>query len=334
MKKFITASAAAVLALTLAGCGAGGGAESGEDDATTDSQLMKLSVGDIKIASQTDAYAADKLGFFEKHGLEVEFTYAGNGQDILTAISSGSLDLGLAIPGTAITANAHGFDYVGVVQDQIAHEVGPDSGGLIVRADSGITSLKDLEGRTLAVNATGANQVYVSVVKSLEDAGVDVSKVQFQEIPFPQMPSVLAGGQVDAVAVVDPFTTMMLADSGNTELTWYYVDALPGMPLSTYWGTRDWAESHTKEVAAFHAAMGDAVEYLNANPDEARDLIAEFTGLDRDLLNNMPDIQWSTEVSLDTWRNLIEMYTDAGLLSAPIAVEDLLTEAALGTSSK
>ncbi|WP_345475491.1 ABC transporter substrate-binding protein [Microbacterium pseudoresistens] len=328
MKKLLTGSVALVLAVALAGCGANI-EDTGNEPDDAGSGLTHIAVGDIKIASQTDAYAAQKLGFFEDHGLDVEFTYAANGQDILTAISSGSLNLGLAIPGTAMTANASGFDFVGVVQDQIAHEEGPDSGGLIVRTDSGISSLADLEGRSLAVNATGANQVYVSIVKTLEDAGVDVSKVQFQEIPFPQMPSVLEQGQVDAVAVVDPFTTMMLSDSAYTDLAWYYVEALPGMPLSTYWGTREWVESHPDEVSAFNAAMTEAVEYLRANPDEARDLIAEFTGLDRALLDNMPDIQWSTEVSVETWEKLIDIYVQAGLLPEAVEVTDLLTAAAL-----
>jgi NitT/TauT family transport system substrate-binding protein len=330
MKKYVPALLAVGMTISLAACGSSDeGSSSGSSE-----ELMPLNIADIKIAAQTDAYAAEKLGFFEKHGLDVEFTYAASGQDILTAVESGQQDVGLAIPGLALMANATaGFDYVGLLQDQVAHEEGPDTGGLIVSADSDIEDLKDLEGRSVAVVATGANQVYVSVVKVLTDAGVDVSKVNFQQIPFPQMGAVLAQGQVDAVANVDPFTTGLLSSGDGRLLSWYYVDALPGMPLGTYWATQEWADSHSAEVAAFQAAMHEAVDYLNANPDEARDLIAEFTGLDRALLDEMPLIKWDTNVSTDIWEQLGEMYQEQGLISDSLTAEDLLVESALKPAS-
>lgn len=329
MKKHVPVLLAVGLTISLAACGS-----SDEGSSASADSLMPLNIADIKIAAQTDAYAAEKLGFFEKHGLDVEFTYAASGQDILTAVESGQQDVGLAIPGVALMANASGgFDYVGLLQDQVAHEEGPDTGGLIVAADSDIKDLKDLEGRSLAVVATGANQVHVAVVKVLTDAGVDVSKVDFQQIPFPQMAAVLEQGQVDAVANVDPFTTGLLSSGQGRLLSWFYVDALPGMPLGTYWGTREWAEGHPKEVAAFQAAMRETIEHLNANPDEARDLIAEFTGLDRALLDEMPLIKWDTNVSAETWDRLGEIYQEQGLISESLTAEDLLLESALETAS-
>jgi NitT/TauT family transport system substrate-binding protein len=330
MKKYVPALLAVGMTISLAACGSSDeGSSSGSSE-----ELMPLNIADIKIAAQTDAYAAEKLGFFEKHGLDVEFTYAASGQDILTAVESGQQDVGLAIPGLALMANATaGFDYVGLLQDQVAHEEGPDTGGLIVSADSDIKGLKDLEGRSVAVVATGANQVYVSVVKVLTDAGVDVSKVNFQQIPFPQMGAVLAQGQVDAVANVDPFTTGLLSSGDGRLLSWYYVDALPGMPLGTYWATQEWADSHSEEVAAFQAAMRESIDHLNANPDEARDLIAEFTGLDRALLDEMPLIKWDTNVSTDTWEQLGELYQEQGLVSESLTAEDLLVESALEPGS-
>jgi len=291
--------------------------------------LTVLNIGNIKIAAQTDAYAADKLGYFKKHGLKVNTTFATSGQDLLTAVESGSLDMGLSIPGVAITADAKKFDYMGVVQDQIAHEKGPDSGGLIVAANSSIKSLKDLEGRSVAVNATGGNQVYVAVVKTLEDAGVDIKKVSFQEIPFPQMPAVLGQGQVDAVATVDPFTTQLLAGGKGREIAWFYSDALPGMPIGTYFAKGSWVKKNPETATAFRDTMEETIKFLNANPDKARDLIAEFTGLDRGLLNTMPNIQWSTTVSRSTWDNLVKIYVKQGIIKEPIPVDKLLSPGAL-----
>ena len=295
--------------------------------------LTTLNVGDIKIAARTDGYAADKLGIFERHGLEVNYTYATSGQDIITALESGQLDVGLAIPGTVMVANANQFDFVGLVQVETAHAEGPDTGGLVVRADSDIQSLADLEGKSIAVNSTGANQVYVSVLEILRAAGIDAGTVQFQEIPFPQMGPVLTQGQVDAIATVDPFTTMLTSSGEGRVVSWYYVEALPEMPLGAFWAQRSWAEANPEVAEAFRAAMIEAGQHLSDNPDEARDLIAEFTGLDRAILDDMPLIQWDHEVSTDTWGRLAQMYVDAGLLDEPIAAEELLTEGAIAAGS-
>ncbi len=325
MKKLVLAVSTLVATSGLIACSSG----TASTPTRSADGLTVLNVGNIKIAAQTDAYAADKLGYFKKHGLKVNTTFATNGGDLLTAVESGSLDMGLSIPGNAITAVAKGFDYVGVVQDQIAHEKGPDSGGLVVAANSGIKSLKDLEGRRVAVNATGGNQVYVSVVKTLQDAGVDISKVSFQEIPFPQMPAVLGQGQVDAVATVDPFTTKLLSGGNGREIAWFYSDALPGMPIGTYFAKGSWLKQNAETATAFRDAMDETIMFLNANPDKAKDLVAEFTGLDRGLLNTAPNIQWSTTVSRSNWEKLVQIYIQQGILKDPIAVDKLLSPGAL-----
>ena len=293
--------------------------------------ITTINVGDIRIASQTDAYAAQELGFFEERGLEVNFTYANSGQDIVTALESGQLDVGLAIPGVVMVANAQGFDLVGLVQDQTAHDTPPDTGAILVSPDSDIQALSDLEGTSVAIAATGANQVYVQVTDVLEDAGVDVSQVNFQEIPFPQMGPVLQQGQVDAVVQVDPFTTSMQVSGTGRPISWFYVESIPGVPLSTYWAKRSWVDENPCLAEAYRAAMVESVEYLRDNPDEARDLIAEFVGLDRALLNEMPLIEWRHEVDPQVWEELGQLYVEQGLLDSPIELESLLTEGALQT---
>jgi NitT/TauT family transport system substrate-binding protein len=321
--------ASALLLSLVAACG--GGESSTNDSDAAPGELTHLNIGDIKIASQTSNYVADKMGFFEDHGLDVEFTYASGGQDILTAVQSGSLDIGLAIPGVAVVANTQSFDFVAVVQNEVSRTEGPDTGGLLVRSDDDIKSLRDLEGRSVAVVAKGANQVYVATVQALLNEGVDPSTVTFQEIPFPQMGEVLAQGQVDAIAQVDPFTTA-LSESGAAEvLSWYYVEALPEMPLGAMWAQRSWVEENPEVAAAYHAAISDAHDYLLEDEDRARDLIAEFTGLERGMLDAMPVINWDSSVDTAIWEDLIQMYVDQGLVEdGAVTVDSLLSEVAAG----
>ncbi|GGN10094.1 ABC transporter substrate-binding protein [Halarchaeum nitratireducens] len=63
--------------------------------------------------------------------------------------------------------------------------------------DSGITSISDLEGKTVAVNAlgTGVHSVYV---KGLRSAGLSRDDVEFVEMGFPTYTSALNEGKIDA----------------------------------------------------------------------------------------------------------------------------------------
>ena len=98
----------------------------------------------VKIAALGDVYAAQKLGYFEKEGLDVTITTANNGNDLMTAMESGRLDVILAIPDIAMRADEKGYDATLVFQNELAHTKAPDTGALIVRNDSPITSVKSV----------------------------------------------------------------------------------------------------------------------------------------------------------------------------------------------
>ena len=60
--------------------------------------------------------------------------------------------------------------------------------------DGPIKSGKDLEGKTIAVN-TLKNICEVTIKASLEKEGVDVDKLKFTEVPFPDMLAALENGR-------------------------------------------------------------------------------------------------------------------------------------------
>ena len=74
------------------------------------------------------------------------------------------------------------------------------------QGQSDIKEPKDLEGKTIAANTLN-NICEVTINATLEEKGVDVSKLKYTEIPFPEMVGALEKGRVDAACVVEPFVS-------------------------------------------------------------------------------------------------------------------------------
>jgi ABC-type nitrate/sulfonate/bicarbonate transport system substrate-binding protein len=79
-------------------------------------------------------------------------------------------------------------------------------------------------------------------------------------------------------------------------------------------------------VRAFSRAMRRSVEFLRANPDEAKNLIAEFTKSKRELVEQIPIDDWSTEISLDDVARTLKVMQQEGLLKKPIEAKTLVHE--------
>jgi NitT/TauT family transport system substrate-binding protein len=284
---------------------------------------VTLNIGVLKIAALSDIYAAQKLGYFDKQGLDVNLTTANNGNDLMTAMQSGKLDIILAIPGIAMRADEKGYDATLVFQNELAHTKSPDTGALIVKPDSTITSVKQLTGKKIAHSGIGT-QAWAAVVDVEMKNGVDPHSVQDLEVGYPQMPGVLAQGLVDAVAAVDPFTSGILAAKQGRVISWFYVDSVPGQPVGAFWSSRAWVAKNGDLVKRYQTAMHAAVTYMNAHPDDAKRFITEYTGMNADAVHNMTPIRWDDHVNMTAWDQAAKMLVTTHVLDKMPTLSELI----------
>ena len=95
--------------------------------------------------------------------------------------------------------------------DRYPDDASNDTTALIVNPESGITSVADLEGRTIAiVGLRSGPEVATRVV--LDEAGVDSESVSFVELAYPDMVAAVQGDRVDAAFIVDPFLSKAKAE--------------------------------------------------------------------------------------------------------------------------
>jgi NitT/TauT family transport system substrate-binding protein len=291
----------------------------------TAQSLTPLKVGTMKSTSQTPDYFAKKHGIFEKNGLAVTLTEFTNGSSAIAAGQSGAVDIMVAIPGIAMVAKQGGIDLVALFQIETAHDAPPDTGSLQVLANSEVKSLKDLTGKKVAV-ASLSSQNTISTQTVLQRGGVDTRTVQFVELPFPAMVNALKAGHVDAVSLIDPFTTQVASSGVGRILAWTYVDAIPGQPTSVWWAKTSFATRNADTVERFNKSIKEAIDALNADPDMALAEVGTYTGISPELLKQLPMPKWDYHVSKRTWETVIKMMADSGVLRRSLPVEDYLSE--------
>jgi NitT/TauT family transport system substrate-binding protein len=218
------------------------------------------------------AYVAKDQGIFEKHGLNVTLSAPMSSATMPPALEGGSAQIAGTQTVLVVQAVDSGIDLVVIAGTE--PYPAPYSQGMLARPGSGIKSVKDLPGHSVASPGIGATMDILARELMIR-AGVDPNSVKQVEVALPQMADALRTGSVDVVVAVDPSYSRCLQVGGQPIASW---DSLipPGTYLSVYAVTRDWAKQHPELVAAFRASMDNADAYI-ADPKNEDAVRASFT---------------------------------------------------------
>ncbi len=218
----------------------------------------------IRFAYQT-AIAGGPLMVTDARGLwsvPVQARGFVDGADVLQAVLAGSADAGLIATAPAITGAQTG-DYVIAA---VAGRAG-DTTAIVVPPDSGIKSVADLKGKTLAIQegTTTALDIRNFV---LPHAGLTAADVKLVNMNMGDMPAALAGGRVDSIASVEPYISIAVQQKIGVRLQ--SLMAFDPIPEFLVFRTAFVAEHQDVVIGALHSYY-QAVVWIKAHPDEAVD---------------------------------------------------------------
>ena len=169
----------------------------------------------IKLAWNTGAVCgapvavAKHNGFFEKHGLDVEFVnFAGSTEQLLEAIATGKADVGHGMALRWLKPLEQGFDV------KIVAGVHGGCMRLLTAKAGGITELAGLKGRTVAISDLASPAKHFFSIL-LAKHGIDPNKdVDWRVFPGDLLGVAVDKGEAQAIAHWDPVTYQFLK-SGN-----------------------------------------------------------------------------------------------------------------------
>ena len=265
--RFIPVLVAAIVVFALAaGCASRGSGTNGTSNgAGTSSGVEKpnLTVAVVPAVDSAGFFIALYDGLFKQQGLHVNFVPAVSSETAIADQVKGTYDI-------------TGGNYVSYIQAQQAGQADldifaegsvmqPGAQALYTMPNSGITSLRSLEGKTVGINAP-KNILYLLVASALASAGVPVNSVHFDSnIPLPGMAAALKAGTIQAAVLPEPFASQAETADGVITLSDLNQGATTDFPIQGYVVTRQWAAAYPKTLAAFRRALEEGQQLADTN---------------------------------------------------------------------
>lgn len=238
------------------------------------------------------AIVASEKGFYDEQlagKAKVQLQKFQSGPSLITAMTSGSLDFGQVGDQPAIQGKANHVD-LKIIGKYLASD---KVNGLIVRADSGIESVKDLKGKKVGVTvgSTGQQLLYLY----LEKAGMKPADIRQVNLQPGDIVSSITFRNIDAAVTWEPYisltvshgTTKQLADGTGVKTE---IDVIVAQ--------QSFLKAHPDIAAGILKAQQEAGEWIDAHPDEALALTAKDAGLDKSVLEPIFNKVKADEVNL------------------------------------
>jgi NitT/TauT family transport system substrate-binding protein len=274
--------------------------------------VTKLDVGVVAVIDIAPLYLGIEKGFFSARHLQVTPKPRTGGSLIVAAVVSGSQHIGFSNNTTLLIGSSRGLPLRIVAA---GNQAAPgDYAAIFVRPDSGISSAKDLAGKTIAVNNLN-NVGPLTVNAALQASGADISRIRFVEIAFPEMGAALAQRRVDAVWAVEPFASAIKASGGAKLLLRPYPLVAPHFPVASYFTSQAYAASDPDVVDRFRQAMNQSLTYAQNHPDEVRRILPTYLSLKPEVAAHVVLPEWNTDVGVPLLQRTAELAKEYGYLS-------------------
>jgi len=172
-------------------------------------QLQTVKVAFDNAPSEAGIILGDKLGFYEKQGIKIEYVKFNSGADELSSVASNQVDVSRGIINAGLfNAANQGID-IKLVADG-GHNT-PGKGYFQIALKKGLgenyKTYQDMKGMRIAIASIGSiNELFV--VKALEKGGLTKEDIEFVIVDsFPDMLTAVANGNADAAMQIEPLIT-------------------------------------------------------------------------------------------------------------------------------
>jgi ABC-type nitrate/sulfonate/bicarbonate transport system substrate-binding protein len=316
--RFAGAVVGCVTVLVVAACGASADDGAGGDGGS--SGPTELTVGYFPLVHTATAVQAEEAGHFEDAGLDVELQQTAGGAQAIPSLVAGELDITYGNYTSALLAAQQGLP----VRIIAGNDIGADDHALMVAPDAPYQGPEDLAGARIAVvNLSNIGTIAINAV--LQDAGVDISSIQFVELPFPDMASALAAGDVDAIWQVEPFQASALA-SGARVLFKMFEGPVEGMPVAGWLTTAQYAEENPEVIESFRTALDASIEDLDGNRERFVELVPTYTQVPAEVVEQVALPDFDASVDVEQLQKMADLMLEYQIIDEEFDVSTIIVE--------
>lgn len=242
--------------------------------------LTRLRVSTIPIIDTAPLQVAMTKGFFAEQGIEIDTTPTAGGAAGLPALAAGQVQVTFSNIISIVLGAKQGLGFQIISAGAGTGDTTPDLAAIISKKGAAFKTGKDFEGKRIAVN-TRNNVIWLFAREWVRVSGGDPDKVQYIEVPFPQMIDAVKGDRVDAAFVVEPFLSNGVQSENMQVVAWPYNTVMKRVPVGMYAATRQYIDQNPALIERFTRAYNKGVDWTNANKtsDEFFAIVSGYTRL-------------------------------------------------------
>jgi NitT/TauT family transport system substrate-binding protein len=292
------------------------------EPAATGAGLTKITIAAIAIVDVAPLHLGRAKGFFAEQNLDITVQSTTGGHESVPCVVSGQCQIGFANVISLMLAHAKGLPLKVIAAGSFSTGKPEDFVGTVVPAGSDVKTVRDLEGKTVAVNQIN-NIVGVAVRAAMRKAGGDPDKIKLIEVTFPEMPSALGQKRVDAACVAEPFLTVA-RNQGATVLDWSFANIQPTLMAAAYFTTPEYARENPDVVKRFTAAINKSLTYAFEHPDEARAILLTYTKIDKVIADKLNLPLWTPRINRESMNTMADLMVQDKMVTSKPNIEALL----------
>lgn len=270
-------------------------------------------------------YVAQELGYFKDAGIKVEIVGTNfGGPTAIQAVASGKAEGGLSSYMALINAAAAGLPVKAAVEIQSELQDSPKE-IFLTRCADGYKSVKDLAGKTIAINLVKSSFHYTWIM-ALKQNNMTDDSVLFVNLPFSAQPEALHKGDVQAAGIIEPFATLAEKKYPNEFCRLFTgKDVFGYRQFSAIFLNSIWAKEHPETAAAFVNAVQRAEVWSNGNTEQSKQIIANALNIANPA--DMPNYKFNADgrVDVDSVKYWLDFMKSEKYITADwLTLEDII----------
>jgi NitT/TauT family transport system substrate-binding protein len=275
----------------------------------------------IPIDSGLELNYGEAGGLIQQSKLALSLELMANGSAAQAAVAAGSIQIGLSNVNSLATARERGLPLAILAPSAIYDSTEPTS-LLMVPGDSPVRTARDLNGKTIAVNALNTIAQYGPSAWIAQNGG-DVGSIRWLELAFAEMPVALDQHRVDAALVAEPALT--IAKQHARVLANCYDSIAKRFVITAWYAMQPWIAANPDLARRFVALAYASARWANANRAQTAEVLVKVGHVEPNLVGQISRAAYAEHYDPALIVPQLAVTLKFGGLKAPMMPSDLVS---------
>ena len=241
------------------------------------SGLEPVTIAVEPLIGSAAVYLGVQEGFFAEQGIDLTInSLPADSKGVVEMVAAGNADFGLSDTLTLLVEHGAGTPIKALIGAYSStSDPNSDFAALVVKNDSPITTMTDIQGKNVSTAAPRSLDETV-IQGMISDDGGNPAGVHFVKVLPSAAIAALEAEEVDVAFLVEPYLSWA-TEAGHRVLSYPYVEYVNYLTVAAFFTSSETADNDPELAKRFQAAVKKSLTFAQNNPQAARDIFATYT---------------------------------------------------------